>query len=67
MTLIDERFLTHRLRSSSTAGITGGVLAGLLWFYRYFFDHRIEWDLFAVVLTIAIVKIGLMTYYRLTD
>jgi hypothetical protein len=67
MTLIDERFLTHRLRSSSTAGIAGGVFAGLLWFYRYLVDHRIEWDLFAVLFMIAVVKMGLMVYYRLTD
>ena len=67
MSLIDERFLTHRLRSTSTAGIVGGVLASLLWFYRFVFDHRLDWDLFAVALTIALVKVGLMIWYRLTD
>jgi hypothetical protein len=67
MKVIDERFLRHRLQSSSTAGIAGGLLAGLLWFYRYYFDHRLEWDLFAVVVAIAASKVALMIYYRLTD
>ena len=67
MSLIDERFLTHRLRSTSTAGIVGGVLAIGLWFYRYVVDHRWNWDLFAVACTIAGVKVALMIWYRLTD
>lgn len=67
MSLFDERFLTHRLRSSSTAGIAGGVLAAVLWFYRFQFDHRLDWDLFAVVATMAGVKLALMTWYRFTD
>jgi hypothetical protein len=67
MSLIDERFLTHRLRSTSTAGIVGGVLAIVLWFYRYVVDHRWNWDLFAVAVTIAAVKVALMIWYRLTD
>lgn len=66
MTVIDERFLMHRLRSTSIAGVTAGVLASLLWFYRYVFDHRLDWDLFAVALTMAVVKVSLMTWYRFT-
>jgi hypothetical protein len=27
---IDERFLNHRLRSTSLAGVTGGLVAGAL-------------------------------------
>jgi hypothetical protein len=67
MSLIDERFLMHRLRSTSIAGVTAGVLASLLWFYRYVFDHQLNWDLFAVALTMAVVKVSLMAWYRLTD
>jgi hypothetical protein len=67
MSVIDERFLMHRLRSTSTAGVIGGVLASVLWFYRYVFDHRWNWDLLAVAVTIAVVKVALMTWYRLTD
>ena len=67
MSLIDERFLTHRLRSSGTAGILGGVVAAGLWFYRLRFEHRLDWGLFAVLATMAAVKLALMTWYRFTD
>jgi hypothetical protein len=30
-------------------------------------DDRIDWDLFAVLATIAVVKVGLMIWYRFTD
>jgi hypothetical protein len=67
MSFFDERFLTHRLRSSATMGIVGGVLATLLWFYHYAFHHRWSWDLLAVAVTMAAVKQGLMLWYRFTD
>lgn len=64
---IDERFLTHRLRSTSTAGIVGGVVAMGLFAYHYYIDKVWSWDLFAVGATIAVVKVALMTWYRFTD
>jgi len=67
MSFFDERFLMHRLRSTSTAGVAAGVLAAVLWFYRYVFEHRWSWDLFAVAVTMAVVKQGLMLWYRLRD
>ena len=65
--MIDERFLTHRLRSTSVAGVTGGIVALGLFGYRYYFDHLRSWDLLAVGLTIVAVKLTLMTWYYLTD
>jgi hypothetical protein len=67
MSFIDERFLEHRRRSTSVAGIVGGVLAALLWAYRYYFNHVLNWDLFTVAVTIAAVKVTLMIWYRMTD
>ena len=64
---IDERFLTHRLRSTSAAGIVGGALAMGLFAYRYYVDHVWSSDLLAVGVTIAAVKVALMIWYRLTD
>jgi hypothetical protein len=64
---IDERFLTHRLRSTSAAGVTGGVVATLLFAYRYYIDHLWSWDLLAVSLTIVLVKLAVLIWYRLTD
>jgi len=64
---IDERFLMHRLKSSSLAGIIGGVVAILLWSYRYYIDHVWSWDLLAVGITIVGVKVAAMAWYRLRD
>jgi len=64
---IDERFLTHRRRSTSTAGIVCAVTALVLFEYRYFVQHRPEWDLLAVGITFVFVKLALMVWYHLTD
>ena len=64
---IDERFLMHRLKSTSLAGISGGLVAIGLWSYRYYIDHVWSWDLFAVAVTIVGVKVAAMIWYRLTD
>ena len=65
--VIDERFLTHRLRSTSIAGVLGGVVAVALFAYRYYVDHVWSWDLLAVSITIVAAKLALMTWYFLTD
>jgi hypothetical protein len=65
--LIDERFLNHRLRSTSLAGIIGGVVAISLFAYRYYVDGVWSWDLFTVAATIVVVKLAVMTWYLLTD
>lgn len=64
---IDERFLTHRRRSTSIAGIAGGYVAVLLFAYRFYINHIWSWDLLSVAMTIAVVKVGLMIWYSLTD
>lgn len=65
--LVDERFLEHRRRSTSYAGIIGGVLAILLFAYRFYVNHIWSWDLLAVGLTFVVVKMLCMTWYYLTD
>jgi hypothetical protein len=64
---VDERFLLHRLRSTSIAGVSGGVLAIAIFEYRLVFQHVWSWDLLAVGITIAVVKLALMTWYSLTN
>jgi hypothetical protein len=64
---IDERFLTHRQRSTSAAGILGGLVAIGLFAYRFYVDHVWSWDLFAVAATVLVVKLALMAWYYLTD
>jgi hypothetical protein len=64
---VDERFLVHRQRSTSVAGIAGGVLAVLLFAYRFYIDHIFSWDLLAVSITFIAVKLSLMSWYYVTD
>jgi len=65
--VVDERFLNHRLRATSLAGIIGGILAICLFAYRYYFNHLWSWDLFAVAVTIVGVKLTVMIWYRVND
>jgi hypothetical protein len=64
---IDERFLVHRLKSTSLAGVVGGLVACGLFIYQYFANHMARWDLLAVAVTIALVKLAGLAYYRLVD
>ena len=64
---IDERFLMHRLRSTSIAGTIGGVLAVLLFAYHFYIDHYFSSELLAIPLTIVVIKWSLFIWYRLTD
>ncbi len=64
---VDERFLMHRLRSTSLAGIAAALVAAAIWAWHYYGRHEFRWDLFAVLATAAVVKLAAMVYYRLTD
>ncbi len=64
---MDERFLVHRLKSTSLAGVVGGLLASGLFVYQFFAHDVARWDLLAVAVTIALVKLGGLAYYRLVD
>ena len=64
---IDERFLNHRLRSTSLAGIVGGVAASLLFAYRFYVNQVWSWDLLTIALIIVGVKMSMMLWYVLMD
>ena len=64
--LVDERFLEHRRRSTSVAGVVGGIFAALLFAWRFYVDHRWSGDLLAVALVIVGVKVALMIWYSLS-
>jgi len=63
----DERFLTHRLKSTSIAGVCGGLVAIGLWTYRYYMNDIWSWDLFAVAATLVAVKLAAMAWFHFTD
>jgi len=64
---IDERFLMHRLRSTSLAGVIAAVTALLIFEYRFYHDHFWSWDLLAVGVTFVVVKVTALVWYRLKD
>jgi hypothetical protein len=65
--LFDDRFREHRKRSTSAAGVVAAQVAGVLFVYRYFIEHRWSGELFAVALTFVAIKIGLLAWYSLND
>ena len=65
--VVDERFLLHRLRSTSLGAMAGAVLAGADLLYRWYGRHQWSWDLFAVLVVMAAVKWAAMLWYHLTD
>ena len=65
--VFDERFFEHRRRSTSIAGVTGAVVALCLFEYRFVVSHVLNWDLLAVGLTFVVIKLGMMTWYYMTD
>jgi hypothetical protein len=64
---IDERFLMHRLRSTSVAAVAGGTFAAGLFAYHYYVNHFWSWDLLAVSLVIVVTKWALLLWYRFTQ
>jgi uncharacterized membrane protein YhhN len=65
--LVDERFLHHRRRAQRVAGLSGFIVADLLFAYHYFVNHTRSWDLSAVVLTVAAVYLTLIVWYLFTE
>ena len=63
---VDERFLDHRRRATSAAGITCAVLAIGLAAFRWYHDHVVSRDLLAIVVTFIVVKYLLFSWYRRT-
>jgi hypothetical protein len=64
---IDERFLNHRLRSTSLGGIAGAVLAIGLFEYHLLRQHVFRWELLAIGVTMVAVKLAAMAWYHFTD
>lgn len=64
---VDERFLEHRRRASSIAGIATAVAALLVAYYRLVFRHMWSWDLIAVAGMFLVIKMSLFFWYRMHD
>jgi hypothetical protein len=64
---VDERFLEHRRRSSSIAGLATLCLTAVLFDYRLLHNHVLRWDLFALMVCFGVVKMSLFAWYRFND
>jgi hypothetical protein len=65
--VIDERFLDHRRRSSTFALMAGALASGGLFEYHLIRQHRIDWEMFCVLASMALVKLTAMAWFRLND
>jgi hypothetical protein len=64
---VDERFLEHRRRSSSIAGISSALAALVLFEFRLLHDHIWSWDLLSIPLLFVVIKLSLFSWYRIND
>jgi hypothetical protein len=60
----DERCREHYRRSTSAAAIAGTLTAFALLEYHLLIEHRIPWDLIALINAMGITKIVLVSWYR---
>jgi hypothetical protein len=63
---MDERFIMHRYYSTRIAMIVGMVLIVGWFIYEMMVNDVPRWDLFVIVLAIALTKVTAMIYYRIT-
>jgi len=60
----DERFRDHQRRSTSAAAVAGTLVAFALLEYRLLIEHRVPWDVIAVIYAMGAAKVALMLWYR---
>lgn len=65
--MVDERYLMHRLKSTSLAGVVAAVLMGASCLYQFYVHGVLRHDLFWILIIMAAVKLGAMLYYRRTN
>ena len=65
--MIDERFLMHRLKSTSLAAVVGGVSMGGYTMYELYGNDVLRKDLMIFLGIMAATKIGAMLWFRFTN
>lgn len=64
---VDERFLEHRRRSSSIAGLATLWLTLGIFEYQWFHNRIWRWDLLALMGCFGVVKMSLFAWHRFND
>jgi len=62
--IADERFREHQRRSTGAAAIVATLIAFVMLEYHVLVEHRVPWDLIAVIYAMGATKIALMRWYR---
>ncbi len=62
--IADERVREHRRRSTSAAAIIGTLIAFVMMEFHLLVEHRVAWDLIAVIYAMGGTKIALMRWYH---
>ncbi len=60
----DERTREHQRRSTSAAAVAGILIAFVMLEYHLLVEHRVPWDLIAVIYAMGLTKIALMRWYQ---
>ena len=65
--MFDERFILHRYKSTSFAGLACVLMVAGVWAWDFYRNGEFRKDLFAIILLTALIKVGVMTWYRVRD
>lgn len=67
MSLMDERTVMHRYKSTSFAGVACALMVTGWFAWQYYVGGVFRTDLAVIAVTTAVLKLGFMTWYRLRD
>ena len=65
--MMDERFVLHRYKSTSWAGVVGGVFMGVWFLWDYYANDVHRWEFLVVMTVMAVTKLSLLLWHRLRD
>lgn len=65
--ILDERYLLHRYKATSHAGVVMAVLVAGFFLYHHLHNQEFRWDLLIPLIAGAVTKLVAMVYYRRTD
>ena len=64
---MDERFKMHRLYATRISAILGAILAGFWFGYDFYLQNILRWDLFSILIIMAVAKLSAMAYFKRTN
>lgn len=64
---IDERFVLHRYKSTSHAGVLAALIMAAWFWYDWIENDVTRYDFLIVLCSMAVFKLGFMTWYHFRD